>query len=262
MRTRSSLEYTIPRRRNCRQSRHRQEAIPLILEPDIPMADDRPMAEQLQAPTGGFESAIVVPIINAQNFELKSSLINLVQNRIFRGGNDEEPHAAPYRLDGVAKTWLDKEPPNSILTWDDLVSKFINFFFPPSKTTNLRNEITNFRQIAQESFSEAWERFKELLRKCPHHGFSLMHQLDTFYNSLSYNDQDSLNSAAGGNFLYKSPNEGLQIIENKAKVRCSRNAVMRVSTNAPPPSSTSSSSNFEFQQMAAALEDKMTLGMN
>ncbi|GJX91284.1 reverse transcriptase domain-containing protein [Tanacetum coccineum] len=253
-----------------------------ILDP-IPMADDRPMAEQLQAPTGGFESAIVVPLINAQNFELKSSLINLVQNRIFRGGNDEEPHAHirhfesitnnqrypdvpnttiklllfPFSLDGVAKTWLDKEPPNSILTWDDLVSKFINFFFPPSKTTNLRNEITNFRQIAQESFSEAWERFKELLRKCPHHGFSLMHQLDTFYNSLSYNDQDSLNSAAGGNFLYKSPTEGLQIIENKAKVRCSRNAVMRVSTNAPP--SSNSSSNFEFQQMAAALEDKMTL---
>ncbi|GKB05561.1 reverse transcriptase domain-containing protein [Tanacetum coccineum] len=137
-----------------------------------------------------------------------------------------------------------------------LSSKFINFFFPPSKTTNLRNEITNFLKCT-ESFSEAWERFKELLRKCPHHGFSLMHQLDTFYNSLSYNDQDSLNSAAGGNFLYKSPNEGLQIIENKAKVRCSRNAVMRVSTNAPP--SSNSSSNFEFQQMAAALEDKMTL---
>ncbi|GJS14446.1 putative ribonuclease H-like domain-containing protein [Tanacetum coccineum] len=230
MRTRSSLEYTIPRRRNCRRSRHRQEAIPLILDP-IPMADDRPMAEQLQAPTGGYPD---VP-----NTTIKLLLF-------------------PFSLDGVAKTWLDKEPPNSILTWDDLVSKFINFFFPPSKTTNLRNEITNFRQIAQESFSEAWERFKELLRKCPHHGFSLMHQLDTFYNSLSYNDQDSLNSAAGGNFLYKSPTEGLQIIENKAKVRCSRNAVMRVSTNAPPPSS-NSSSNFEFQQMAAALEDKMTL---
>ncbi|GKA42556.1 reverse transcriptase domain-containing protein, partial [Tanacetum coccineum] len=285
MRTRSSLEYTIPRRRNRRRSRQQQEAIPIVDKYPIQMADDRPMAEQLQAPTGGFESAIVVPHINAQNFELKSSLINLVQNRIFRGGNDEEPHAHirhfesitnnqrypdvpnttiklllfPFSLDGVAKTWLDKEPPNSILTWDDLVSKFINFFFPPSKTTNLRNEITNFRQIAQESFSEAWERFKELLRKCPHHGFSLMHQLDTFYNSLSYNDQDSLNSAAGGNFLYKSPTEGLQIIENKAKVRCSRNAVMRVSTNAPPSSSTSSSSNFEFQQMAAALEDKMTL---
>ncbi|GKA34030.1 hypothetical protein Tco_0720459 [Tanacetum coccineum] len=76
-------------------------------------------------------------------------------------------------------------------------------------------------------FSGCLGGFKELLRKCPHHGFSLMHQLDTFYNSLSYNDQDSLNSAAGGNFLYKSPTEGLQIIENKAKVRCSRNVVMR-----------------------------------
>ncbi|GJS40677.1 reverse transcriptase domain-containing protein [Tanacetum coccineum] len=222
MRTRSSLEYTIPRRRNRRRSRQQQEAIPIVDKFPIQMADDRPMAEQLQAPTGGFESAIVVPPINAQNFELKSSLINLVQNQFSRGGSS-------------------------------------TFSFPPSKTTNLRNEITNFRQIAQESFSEAWERFKELLRKCPHHGFSLMHQLDTFYNSLSYNDQDSLNSAAGGNFLYKSPTEGLQIIENKAKVRCSRNAVMRVSTNAPPSSSNSSSSNFEFQQMAAALEDKMTL---
>ncbi|GJS05648.1 hypothetical protein Tco_0731007 [Tanacetum coccineum] len=95
-----------------------------------------------------------------------------------------------------------------------------------------------------------------MLRIVSHHGFHYA-TIDTFCNSLSYNDQDFLNSAAGGNFLYKSPTEGLQIIENKAKVRCSRNAVMRVSTNAPP--SSNSSSNFEFQQMAAALEDKMTL---
>ncbi|GJV88176.1 hypothetical protein Tco_1532114 [Tanacetum coccineum] len=128
---------------------------------------------------------------------------------------------------------------------DDLVLSSSTSFPPLRPPIFERN--TNFRQILKNlsSFSEAWERFKELLRKCPHHGFSLMHQLDTFYNSLSYNDQDSLNSAAGGNFLYKSPTEGLQIIENKAKVRCSRNAVMRVSTNAPPPSSTSSSSNFD-----------------
>ncbi|GJV58266.1 reverse transcriptase domain-containing protein [Tanacetum coccineum] len=252
MRTRSSLEYTIPRRRNRRRSRQQQEAIPIVDKFPIQMADDRPMAEQLQAPTGGFESAIVVPLINAQNFELKSSLINLVQNRIFRGGNDEEPHAHIRHFESITNNQRYPDVPNTTI-------KLLLFPFSLDGTTNLRNEITNFRQIAQESFSEAWERFKELLRKCPHHGFSLMHQLDTFYNSLSYNDQDSLNSAAGGNFLYKSPTEGLQIIENKAKVRCSRNTMMRVSTNAPPSSSTSSSSNFEFQQMAAALEDKMTL---
>ncbi|GJU79732.1 reverse transcriptase domain-containing protein [Tanacetum coccineum] len=39
---------------------------------------------------------------------------------------------------------------------------------------------------------------KDLLRACPHHGFSELHQLDTFYNALNVNDQDSLNSAAGG----------------------------------------------------------------
>ncbi|GJV84452.1 reverse transcriptase domain-containing protein, partial [Tanacetum coccineum] len=108
---------------------------------------------------------------------------------------------------GCQNVAFDKEPPNSILTWDDLVSKFINFFFPPSKTTNLRNEITNFRQIAQESFSEAWERFKELLRKCPHHGFSLIHQLDTFYNSLSYNNRN-VNANQGYN---RTGNNGNQV---------------------------------------------------
>nr|GEY74856.1 reverse transcriptase domain-containing protein [Tanacetum cinerariifolium] len=47
---------------------------------------------------------------------------------------------------------------------------------------------------------EAWERYKDLLRACPHHGFTELHQLDTFYNSLNPADQDSLNAAAGGNF--------------------------------------------------------------
>ncbi|GJT42798.1 reverse transcriptase domain-containing protein [Tanacetum coccineum] len=103
----------------------------------------------------------------------------------------------PFSLEGAARIWLDKEPPRSILTWDDLVSKFINKFFPPSKTTNLRNEITRFQQRFDESFYEAWDRFNDLLRACPHHGFSELHQLDTFYNALNSNDQDSLNSAAG-----------------------------------------------------------------
>ncbi|GKC11696.1 reverse transcriptase domain-containing protein [Tanacetum coccineum] len=39
--------------------------------------------------------------------------------------------------------------------------------------------------------------FKDLLRACPHHGFTELHQLDTFYNALNPTDQDSLNAAAG-----------------------------------------------------------------
>ncbi|GJR55291.1 reverse transcriptase domain-containing protein [Tanacetum coccineum] len=97
-----------------------------------------------------------------------------------------------FSLEGSARIWLEKEPPRSILTWDDLVSKFINQFFPPSKTTNLRNEITRFQQRFDESFYDAWDRFNDLLRACPHHGFSELQQLDTFYNALNANDQDSL----------------------------------------------------------------------
>ncbi|GKD96129.1 reverse transcriptase domain-containing protein [Tanacetum coccineum] len=143
----------------------------------------------------------------------------------------------PFSLEGAARIWLEKEPPRSILTWDDLVSKFINKFFPPSKTTNLRNEITRFQQRFDETFYEAWDRFNDLLRACPHHGFLELHQLDTFYNALNSNDQDSLNSAAGGNFLDKMPRDCLRIIESKSKVRNSRNkpVVAKVSTSNSTP---------------------------
>nr|GEX92751.1 hypothetical protein [Tanacetum cinerariifolium] len=63
------------------------------------------------------------------------------------------------------------------------------------------------------------ERYKDLLRACPHHGFTELYQLDTFYNTLNPEDQDSLNVAAGGNLLEKSPQDALTIIENKSKVK-------------------------------------------
>ncbi|GKF76430.1 hypothetical protein Tco_0225874, partial [Tanacetum coccineum] len=70
-------------------------------------------------------------------------------------------------------------------------------------TTNLRNEISNFEQRFGESFHEAWDRYKDLLRAGPHHGFTELHQLDTFYNALNPADQDSLNSAAWNEYLRK-----------------------------------------------------------
>nr|GFA36700.1 reverse transcriptase domain-containing protein [Tanacetum cinerariifolium] len=108
----------------------------------------------------------------------------------------------PFSLEDAARIWLEKEPPRSIFTWDDLVSKFINQFFPPSKATNIRNEITNFQQRFDESFSEAWDKFKDLLSACHHHGFLKLNQLDTFYNALNSKDQDSLNSTDGA---YQAP---------------------------------------------------------
>nr|GEU90430.1 reverse transcriptase domain-containing protein [Tanacetum cinerariifolium] len=220
------------------------------------MADNRTMAQMLQAPIEGYEDAI--------------TLINLVQSNQFTGRQDPHNHLRffnkvtsafrhpevpnttvklllfSFSLEGQARIWLDKEPPRSILTWEDLVSKFINQFFPPSKTTYLRNEITNFLQKSNETFNETWERFKDLLRQCPHHGFSELHQLDTFYNALNPNDQDALDSAAGGNFLDKIPRECLSIIESKSKVRYSRSRVTDVRINANATLSSSQSNSFDL----------------
>nr|GEV00240.1 reverse transcriptase domain-containing protein [Tanacetum cinerariifolium] len=85
------------------------------------------------------------------------------------------------------------------------------------KTTNLHNKISNFQQRFDESFHKAWDRYKDLLRACPYHGFTEFYQLDTFYNALNPADQNSLNSAAGGNLLERRTQYVLTIIENKSK---------------------------------------------
>ncbi|GJV59572.1 hypothetical protein Tco_1465672 [Tanacetum coccineum] len=61
--------------------------------PVVTMADNRTMAQLLQAPTEGYEDVIVVPAITADNFELKHGLLTLVQNKQFFGLDKEDPHA-------------------------------------------------------------------------------------------------------------------------------------------------------------------------
>ncbi|GJX27174.1 hypothetical protein Tco_0233470 [Tanacetum coccineum] len=170
IRTRSSSNLiakssTTPKRHNRTRSKKRVEPFSLEETSVVTMADQRTMAELLQAPTEGYGDAIVTLIILAENFELKHGLLNLVTLKQFYGFEKEDPHAHirwfnkitstikykdvpnssiklmlfPFSIEVAAQIWLKKEPPRSILTWEDLVSKFINQFFPPSKTTNLRN---------------------------------------------------------------------------------------------------------------------------
>nr|GEX66015.1 reverse transcriptase domain-containing protein [Tanacetum cinerariifolium] len=106
-----------------------------------------PLKAVTEAPIEGYEDAIVIPPINANNFELKQTLINLVQSNQFTRRQDPHNHLStfrhpevpnttvklllfPFSLEGEERIWLDKEPSRSILTWEDLVSKFINHFFP------------------------------------------------------------------------------------------------------------------------------------
>ncbi|GJR89509.1 reverse transcriptase domain-containing protein [Tanacetum coccineum] len=200
------------------------------------------MEELLQAPTDDVGDAIVMPTILANQIELKIGLLNLVTVIAFHGFENDDPHSHIRRNNPDLAV---KKPPNSITTWNDLVSKFVNRFFPPSKTTNLRNKITIIQQKFGKTFSEAWDRFKDLLNKCPHHGFSPLHQIDTFYNSLNQFDQDSLNSAAGG-ILSKALTERPQgalpsdIVPNprgEIKAITQRSGIVLNGPPVPPPTS-------------------------
>nr|GEX61232.1 hypothetical protein [Tanacetum cinerariifolium] len=203
MRTRRS--YFPPSNSIPRNSRRKSTSlVEFDIQTNATIADNRTMAQMLQAPIEGYEDAIVIPPINANNFELKQTLINLVQSNQFTKRQDPHNH--------------------------------LRFF---------NNVTSTFRHP-----------------ECPHHGFSELHQLDTFYNALNPNDQDAFDSAAGGNFLDKIPRECLSIIESKSKVRYSRSRVTDVRSNANATLSSSHSNSFDLQQIAAALEDKLDIRMN
>nr|GEX23392.1 reverse transcriptase domain-containing protein [Tanacetum cinerariifolium] len=180
MRTRSSSNLPVesppnPSTSNPKRGNRRRSKQHFILEesPVDTMADQRTMAELLRTPTEGYAEAIMVPPILAEQFELKHSLINMMTLDQFFGLEKDNPHdhfrwfnkitstikykdvpnsaiklmLFPFSLTGAARRWLEKEPPRSILTWEDLVSKFINEFFPPSRTTNILVPLSELEKV-------------------------------------------------------------------------------------------------------------------
>ncbi|GJR58230.1 reverse transcriptase domain-containing protein [Tanacetum coccineum] len=120
----------------------------------------------------------------------------------------------PYSLTHHAIAWYDRLPRNSIHSFDDTMRKFLSKYFPPSMVTKLRNEITKFEKKSYESLFEAWERYKLSIDRCPNHNMLLVTQIDTFYNGLTLSHRDTINAAAGGTFMQKTPKECYELIEN------------------------------------------------
>nr|GEW07959.1 reverse transcriptase domain-containing protein [Tanacetum cinerariifolium] len=95
---------------------------------------------------------------------------------------------------------------------------------------------------------------------CPHHGFSELHQLNTFYNALNTTDQDSLNSAVGGNFLDKMPRKCLKIIESKSRVRQSQSkaVVAKVSSSSSTPAVSSDVAELKDMTQGQTMKNQLT----
>ena len=142
-----------------------------------------------QVPTG--------PEVNTggENFEIKTSLITMVQASLFCGKANEDANAHLHQFLELCSTFVIKGVSQDAIrlrlfllsllgremqwfyankatvdTWDKCAKAFLSKFFPMRKTNALRGRILNFQQASNESIPEAWERLQEYILACPHHG--------------------------------------------------------------------------------------------
>ncbi|GJR54573.1 hypothetical protein Tco_1405094 [Tanacetum coccineum] len=102
--------------------------------------------------------------------------------------------AFPMSLTGAASQWLRSKPTGLITTCEDLKTKFLSKYCPPARTAKKMEEINNFQQEPDENLYQAWERFKELLMKCPQHYLTEMQEVVLFYNGLDVPTRQILDS--------------------------------------------------------------------
>ncbi|KAF8105296.1 hypothetical protein N665_0159s0001 [Sinapis alba] len=211
--------------------------------PNHPQRQARPIGTYDQPHIHGNRLGLRAPAVENNNFEIKSSLINMIENHKYHGLAVEDPLDHLYQFDrycGLSKTngvsedalklrlfpfslgdkahiWEKNIPSDSITTWDDCKKAFLNKFFSSSRTAKLRNDISGFQQHNLESFGEAYERFRSYISQCPHHGFSLESQLSIIYRGALPKYRSRLDTASNGFFLGRTERDALELVENMAQ---------------------------------------------
>ncbi|GJX92969.1 retrovirus-related pol polyprotein from transposon TNT 1-94 [Tanacetum coccineum] len=181
------------------------------IEEEVTEAMAETMEQYMSKTRENYGSDITRPTINQDTlFELKGQFLKELYDNTFSGSEHEDANehikkvleivdlfhipkvtqdqimlrAFPVSLTGVASRWLRNQPPGSITTWEILKTKFLNKYYPPTRTAKKIEEINNFQQEPDESLFRAWERFKELLMKCHQHYLTDMQEVILFYNGL------------------------------------------------------------------------------
>ncbi|CAM8947286.1 unnamed protein product [Rhodiola kirilowii] len=262
-----SDEDTPDRRRNNRQAQNEARQLralnrnfaamamnqnnPALLNGVVEDDQQRPLQQPVRRTLGdytvprvsGFQLAIAPPGIANNTWEIKTGLIQMVQNNQFSGRMNEDPHQHlkrfvqmcntvktngvppesyylrlfPFSLSDKASRWLDSHAEGTFTTWGKLAEAFLQQYFPPSKTAHFRNQIISFRSMDGETLYEAWERYKELTRLCPHHNLELWQIIDTFYQGIDQGMCTLINQAAGGGLNGVPLEDTYEIIERAAQ---------------------------------------------
>ncbi|KAG7572428.1 Retrotransposon gag domain [Arabidopsis suecica] len=142
-----------------------------------------------------------------------------VQIRVGQHGQQQPPVAAARQL-----TLGDYNMPDLFYANRSSISikiAFLNNFYDDGKSEELRNKLSTFTQGPAEAFKAAWVRFKEYQRDCPHHGFSEVQLIDTFFRGIDWRYQMA---ASNGNFNTRYPVDAVALIENLACSNSTKNA--------------------------------------
>ncbi|XP_073304121.1 uncharacterized protein [Primulina huaijiensis] len=123
----------------------------------------------------------------------------------------------PFSLKDKAKTWLQNLRSGSIRTWDELQQQFLKKFFPSHRTNSFKRQIITFTQKQGETFYQCWDRYKELLNLCPHHGFEIWRVVSQFYEGLTPKDRQMVEFMCNGTFEDKDPNEAIEYLDSLAE---------------------------------------------
>ncbi|GJV01174.1 hypothetical protein Tco_1334743 [Tanacetum coccineum] len=127
-----------------------------------------------------YGSGVARPKIEEKDsFELKGQFLKELRENTFSGSDNEDANEHIEKVLEIVDysiRWLRNEPTGSIKTWEDLKTKFLNKYCPPGRTAKKMEEINNFQQEPDETLYQAWERFKELLMKCPQHYLTEMQE--------------------------------------------------------------------------------------
>ncbi|XP_052621649.1 uncharacterized protein LOC128127245 [Lactuca sativa] len=121
----------------------------------------------------------------------------------------------PVTFKGAVNDWMKSLPPGSITTWAKMKEEFIDQFCPPSKIAKLKKAIANFEQQVGECLYEAWERYKGLLRNCPHHDLNSQQEVSIFYDGVNVTTRQLLGSQ--GPLTKKPPPKIKELIEEFSK---------------------------------------------
>jgi len=91
--------------------------------------------------------------------------------------------------------------------------QFLKKFFPSHRTNSFKRQITTFNQKPGETFYQCWDRYKELLNTCPHHGFETWRLVSHFYEGLTPKDRQMIELMCNGTFEDKSPDEAIEYLD-------------------------------------------------